>query len=142
MIYRKLPHRDEKISILGLGANDFAENGDPGENLKTYEMAIDNGITLFDLAGGNEEPFEPLGKAIKGKRDQVYLQMHFGADYTQYKYGWTQDLKKIEESVELQMRKLNTDYVDFGFIHCLDKLEEIEKAVNGGTLAMLQKYKE
>ncbi len=55
MIYRKLPHGNEKTSILGLGANGLAENGDPGEIL------------------------------MKGKRYQVYLQVHFGADYTQCK---------------------------------------------------------
>lgn len=60
MIYRKLPHGGEDIGILGLGANGFAMNGDPGETLYTYETAIDSGINLFDLAGGNEEPFAPL----------------------------------------------------------------------------------
>lgn len=59
MIYRKLPHGGEDIGILGLGANGLAMNGDPGETLYTYETAIDSGINLFDLAGGNEEPFAP-----------------------------------------------------------------------------------
>lgn len=65
MIYRKLPHGDEKISILGLGANGLAENGDPGEILCTCEMAIERGINLFDLAGENAQPFAPLGCAMK-----------------------------------------------------------------------------
>lgn len=142
MIYRKLPHGDEQISILGLGANGLAENGDPGEILCTYEMAIDQGVNLFDLAGENAHPFGPLGCAMKGKRDRVYLQVHFGADYTQCKYGWTQDVKKIEKSVEFQLRKLQTDYIDFGFIHCLDQPDELDKAINNGILDLVQKYKQ
>lgn len=142
MLYRKLPHGGENISILGLGANGVAANGAPGEIMCTYEMAIEHGINLFDLAGENAQPFAPLGCAMKGKRDKVYLQVHFGSDYTECKYGWTQDPKKIQESVEMQLRKLNTDYIDFGFIHCLDQPEEFDKAESRGIIRMVQRFKE
>lgn len=141
MIYRKLPHGDEQISILGLGANGVAENGDLSEMQVIYEMAIESGINFFDMAGENVEPFAPLGHAMKGRRDKVYVQLHFGADYMQYKYGWTMDVKRIQKSVELQMEKLQTDYIDFGYIHCLDEEQELDKAIHGGILAMVQQYK-
>lgn len=142
MIYRKLPHGEEQISILGLGANGLAENCDPGEIFATYEMAIENGINFFDMAGENVEPFAPLGCVMKGKRDKVYVQIHFGADYTEYKYGWTMDVKRIQRSVELQMQKLKTDYIDFGYIHCLDEDKDLDRAIHGGILDMVQQYKQ
>lgn len=101
-------------------------------------MAIERGINFFDLAGANAEPFVPLGKAIKGKRDKVYLQVHFGADYSDYKYGWTMDTKKIAKVVEQQFKALDTDYADFGFIQCIDQIAELERAVNGGILQSLR----
>ena len=36
--------------------------------------------------------FAVYGKALQGIRDKVYLQIHFGADYTSGEYGWTTDL--------------------------------------------------
>lgn len=36
--------------------------------------------------------FAAYGKALQGIRDKVYLQIHFGADYTSGEYGWTTDL--------------------------------------------------
>lgn len=115
-----------KISVLGLEANGLAENSNTKEIQSTYEMAIERGINFFDLAGANAEPFVPLGKAIKGKRDKVYLQVHFGADYSDYKYGWTMDTKKIVKVVEQQFKALDTDYADFGFIQCIDQIAELE----------------
>lgn len=141
MLYRTLPRGGEQISILGLGANGLAENKKPEEIQPTVEMAIEMGVNFFDLAGGNAEPFVPIGKAIKGRRDKVYLQMHFGADYSRHNYGWTMNVSKIEHSVEEQFRALDTDYTDFGFIHCIDEEEDLEKVVNGGILDMIQKYK-
>ena len=36
--------------------------------------------------------FAAYGKALQGIRDKVYLQIHFGADYTSGEYGWATDL--------------------------------------------------
>ena len=60
--------------------------------------------------------------------------MHFGADYHTGKYGWTQDLEEIKRSISWQLEALQTDYIDFGFIHCVDELADLEKAVSGGAL--------
>ena len=52
---------------------------------------------------------------------KLYLQVHFGADYTTGEYGWTTELDEIKKSVNWQLKNLQTDYIDFGFIHCLDE---------------------
>ena len=63
----------------------------------------------------------PHYKALEGIRDKVYLQIHFGADYTSGEYGWTTDLTEIKRSVAWQLEKLRTDYIDVGFIHPTQK---------------------
>ena len=142
MKYRTLPRTGNRIGILGLGANGIAVNGDPEEARLTYEMAIENGISLFDLAGSNDLPFKALGEAMKGKRDQVFVQAHFGADYTHGEYGWTMDLDTIRKSLAHQLESLQTDYIDYGFIHCLDQPEEFEKALNEGLVDLVKDWQQ
>ena len=79
--------------------------------------------------------------ALAGCREKAYLQVHFGADYHTGKYGWTQDLEEIKRSISWQLEALQTDYIDFGFIHCVDELADLEKAVSGGALDYIQSLK-
>ena len=57
---------------------------------------------------------QAFGRAVSGWRDQVYFQVHFGAEYSTGKYGWTTDLDTVKRSVEWQLSALRTDYIDFG----------------------------
>ena len=90
---------------------------------------------------GDAAPFTAYGKALAGCREKAYLQVHFGADYHTGKYGWTQDLEQIKRSIAWQLDALRTDYIDFGFIHCVDELSDLEKAVSGGVLDYIQALK-
>lgn len=80
MEYRILPHGKEKISTLGLGMSGI-QNSSPKEIEKVIQKAIKNGITFFDLCAGGKSVYEPFGRAMLGRREQVYLQVHFGAVY-------------------------------------------------------------
>lgn len=65
-------------------------------------------------------------------RDKVYFQIHFGANYETGMYGWTTNLNTIKRSIEWQLKALQTDYIDFGFIHCIDEsadLHEVESFI-------------
>ena len=64
-----------------------------------------------------------VGEALKGRRDTIYLQIHFKGNVLLGEYGWTTDLKRIKESIQWQLDCLQTDYIDFGFIHCIDEEE-------------------
>ncbi len=68
------------------------------------------------------------------------MQVHFGADYTSGEYGWTTSLKKIKESVRWQMEKLRTDYIDFGFIHCMDEERDLNTYIKNGVLTVVPGY--
>ena len=100
MEYRKLPHGEEQISILGLGASSIGASGDK-EIRATAELAMEKGINFFDMASADAAPFAAYGAAMAGQRDKVYFQIHFGANYQGGKYGWTTDLDTIKRSVEL-----------------------------------------
>lgn len=133
MEYRVLPHGGEKISVIGMGASVIGARPE-SEIIATVCGAMARGVNFFDLAGGHAAIFPAYGKALQGVREQVYLQIHFGADYTTGEYGWTTDLKKIRAAVQWQLDKLQTDYIDFGFIHCLDEQKDLEDYRRNGVL--------
>lgn len=140
MEYRKLPKGTEEISILGLGNSSMGGAGEK-EIEASVSMAVENGINYFDMAAADSAPFAPFGRAVKGCRDKVHFQIHFGAEYTTGTYGWTLNLEKIKKSVDWQLKMLRTDYIDFGFIHCIDEDADLKKVVDGGTLEYMKKLK-
>ncbi|HJF93642.1 MAG TPA: aldo/keto reductase [Lachnoclostridium phocaeense] len=68
--------------------------------------------------------------------------MHFGAEYRTGKYGWTLSLERIKKSVDWQLKNLKTDYIDFGFVHCIDEEADLRKVLEGGTLDYMKQLKE
>ena len=120
MEYRMLPHGGEKIGVIGMGSSVVGAQKE-ADIIKTVRAAFDLGVNYFDMAGGHATIFPAYGKALHDIRSQVYLQVHFGADYTTGEYGWTTELDEIKKSVDWQLKNLQTDYIDFGFIHCLDE---------------------
>ena len=133
MEYRKLPHGTEFISTLGLGSGGLVGASD-GEIEAVVAKAIDNGINFFDLCAGAANVFAPFGRAIVGKRDKVYFQLHFGAVYKNGEYGWSRNLDEIERTFAWETEQLGTDRVDFGFLHCIDEEEDWRQIVDNGIL--------
>lgn len=113
MEYRTLLHGGERISVIGMGASVIGERPEQ-EIIDTVRAAYALGVNYFDLAAGHAAVFGAYGKAFEGIRDKVYLQIHFGADYTTGEYGWTTKLDEIRRSVAWQLEQLRTDYIDFG----------------------------
>ena len=140
MEYRTLPHGDARISVIGLGTSSIGE-ADEKEIIETIRMALDHGINYIDMASGHAAAFSGVGKAIAGRRDQVYLQIHFGADYTSGEYGWTTDPDKVRKAVAWQLKMLQTDYIDFGFIHCIDEESDLRTVQENGIIDAILELK-
>lgn len=140
MEYRKLPHGEEKISILGLGTSSIGMASERDIE-QTVAYAVEQGVNYFDMASADAKPFAAYGRALEGCRKQVYLQVHFGADYHTGKYGWTVKLDDIKRSVEWQLKNLRTDYIDFGFVHCIDEMCDLERIMENGVLDYIEQMK-
>lgn len=140
MEYRKLPHGEEEISVIGIGTSSIGQSGEK-EIEATANLALEKGINYFDLASADAAPFAPFGRAVRGCRKDVYFQLHFGADYAGGKYGWSLDPDTIRRSVDLQLQALQTDYIDFAFIHCLDTMADVDKYIAAGILDHIQSLK-
>ena len=136
MKYRKLPHGNEQISVVGMGSSVVGAQDERGI-VETVDFALAHGVNYFDMAGGHASIFPAYGKALEGRRDQALLQVHFGADYTSGEYGWNPEPDAVKRSIEWQLKNLRTDYIDFGFMHCLDEEDDLNQYVDSGVLAWL-----
>lgn len=141
MDYRKLPRGEERISVLGLGMGGIQGCSDD-EIEQVIRKAIGYGLNFFDLCGGGKNVYEPFGKAIQGNREKIYVQMHFGAVYNDKgEYGWSRNFDEIKKTVDWELKALNTDYMDFGFLHCVDGDEDLDKLVSIGVFDYLKELK-
>ncbi len=140
MEYRKLPKGTEQISIIGIGSSAIGM-ADEKEIEETIALALESGVNYFDMASADAAPFPAYGRAISGNRDRVYFQIHFGANYKTGKYSWTTKLDEIKRSVDWQLKSLKTDYIDFGFIHCIDEQTDWNQIMSNGVLDYIQQLK-
>ena len=138
MEYRKLPRGGENISILGLGTSSIGMAGEK-EIEAAMAAALEAGINFFDMASADAAPFPAYGKAIAGVREKLYFQIHFGANYQGGKYSWTTNLDTIKRSIDWQLSALGTDYIDFGFLHCIDEESDLDMVLKDGVLEYIQK---
>ncbi|WP_314724579.1 aldo/keto reductase [Enterocloster bolteae] len=141
MEYRKLPHGGDAVSIIGLGTSSIQTAGEQ-EIEETVCYALERGINYFDMASAEEKPFAAYGRALAGNRDKAYFQIHFGADYAAGTYGWTTNLDVIKRSVDWQLHALQTDYIDFGFIHCIDETADLQRVEKAGIIRYIQELKD
>ena len=142
MEYRKLPHGTEQIGVVGLGTGGIHNNTDE-EIEAIIRKAIEGGINFFDLCAGGANVYAPFGKAIKGQRDKVYFQLHFGAVYKDSgEYGWSRDLERIKKTFAWELENLGTDYIDFGFLHCIDEDKDFEEIKQSGIFDYVLSLKE
>ena len=140
MEYRRLPRGLDEISVIGLGSGSLT--GTKAEMTEILKTAIEHGINYFDMAPSEKAPFASYAYAFHGRREQVIIQMHFGAIYKDGKYGWTRNLEDIRKQFEWQLKLLNTDYTDMGFLHCVDDWEDLNTVMSAGLWDYMKTLKQ
>lgn len=141
MRYREHLKTGDFISEIGFGSSYIFEV-EENKAIETLRYAYEKGINYFDLAAGGAAAFPKYGKAFHDIRDKVFFQIHFGADYTTGDYGWSLDLETVKKSINWQLEQLQTDYIDYGFIHCQDELSDWQTYKKNGVLEYILDLKE
>ncbi|RDY23541.1 aldo/keto reductase [Romboutsia maritimum] len=140
MIYRKLGKTNELVSLLGFGCMRFPQIGSKIDEEKSYEMirdAIDNGVNYIDTAypyhDGESEPF--VGRVLKGGyREKVNLA-------TKLPTWLINSREDMDKYFQEQLKRLQTDYIDFYLIHNLNK-DNYKYIKDKGLFEFLDKIKE
>lgn len=141
MEYRIHQKTKDSISVIGLGTSYISEASEK-EAVEALLFAHEKGINYADLATAGAKTFAYYGKAFEGLRKDMFYQVHFGANYETGEYGWTTCLEKVKKQVDWMLDNLKTDYVDYGFIHCLDTASDWQAYQENGVLAYLLEMKE
>jgi aryl-alcohol dehydrogenase-like predicted oxidoreductase len=130
---RKLGSQGLEVSALGLGCMGMSQSygpADEAESIATLHRAIELGCTFFDTAE-NYGPFtneELLGRAFKGRRDQVVIATKFGSRFDDNRIvGADSRPEHIREAVEGCLRRLGTDFIDLLYQHRVDRTVPIEE---------------
>jgi aryl-alcohol dehydrogenase-like predicted oxidoreductase len=125
--YRRLGNSGLVVSVVGIGCNNFGRKVDDAGTRAVVDAAIENGVNLFDTAdiygnppGASESA---LGKALKGRRDDVIVATKFGMDMSGSNgadRGARGARSYIVKAVEASLRRLDTDYIDLYQMHAPD----------------------
>ena len=142
---RTLGKNGPNVSALGLGCmgmSDFYGPRDDAESIATLHHALDHGITLLDTADmyGPFTNEQLVGKAIKDRRDQVFLATKFGvvrdaSDPT--KRGISGRPEYVRSACDASLKRLGVDHIDLYYQHRVDLETPIEDTV--GAMADLVK---
>jgi aryl-alcohol dehydrogenase-like predicted oxidoreductase len=130
---RKLGRQGLEVSAIGLGCMGMSQSygpADESESIATLHRAIALGCTFFDTAE-NYGPFtneELLGRAFKGRRNQVVIATKFGSRFEGNQIaGFDSRPETILRVVEGCLHRLNTDHIDLLYQHRVDPAVPIEE---------------
>lgn len=132
MEYRNLGKSGLKVSLVGIGCNNFGGRCDAAKTKEVVNTALDCDINFFDTAdmyGPRGLSEEYLGKAIAGKRDELIIATKFANPMGEGDLMRGASRRYIMQAVEASLRRLNTDYIDLYQQHAPDKNTPIEETL-------------
>ena len=132
MQLRNLGRSGLRVSVVGLGCNNFGGRIDLEASRKVVHKALDLGITLFDTAdtygnfGGSETC---LGEILGARRKDIVLASKFGMAMNAEGTIKGASRRYIMSEVETSLKRLKTDWLDLYQLHAPDPLTPIEETL-------------
>jgi aryl-alcohol dehydrogenase-like predicted oxidoreductase len=135
MEQRKIGTQGLAAGAIGLGcmgmSHAYGTPGDETESIATIHRALDCGVTMLDTAEvyGPYTNEELVGKAIRGRRDQVVLATKFGFVMGSGLSGLDGSPANARRALEGSLRRLGVDVIDLYYLHRRDPAVPIEETV-------------
>ena len=132
MEYRNLGSSGLRVSLVGLGCNNFGMRLDLEQTRAVVDRAFDLGITLFDTAdmyGGRGGSEAQLGKILGHRRKDIVLASKFGMAMSDDGTKIGASRRYIMSAVEDSLRRLKTDWIDLYQLHQPDPLTPLDETM-------------
>ena len=134
MEYRPLGRTGIQVSPYALGTMNFGAmfNTDADQATGLIHRALDAGINLIDTADvySRGESEEIVGRALKGRRDEVVLATKFSNPMGETPNQRGGSRRWITRAVEDSLRRLGTDYIDLYQYHYLDTTTDLQETLS------------
>jgi predicted aldo/keto reductase-like oxidoreductase len=120
------------VTRIGLGGIPIQRLSED-EAVKVVQRCIDLGINFIDTANSYTVSEGYIGKAIKGRRDDVFIATKTGA----------READEVEKHLDLSLQRLNTDHIDLYQFHGVSDQASLDKilAPEGGLYEVFEKAK-
>jgi aryl-alcohol dehydrogenase-like predicted oxidoreductase len=132
--YRTLGRTGIKVTPFALGAMMFGAGGNPDhdDSIRIIHKALDAGINVVDTADvySQGESEEIVGKALKGRRDDVVLATKAGLPMGDGPNQRGASRRWLMTEIENSLRRLQTDYIDLYQVHRPDPGTDIEETLS------------
>lgn len=121
-----------RVSVVGLGCNNFGAKLDLEGSRKVIHKALDAGITLFDTAdmyGGRGGSEKIIGEVLGARRKDIVLATKFGWEMDDEGRKRGASRRYIMSAVEDSLKRLKTDWIDLYQYHKPDALTPLEETM-------------
>jgi aryl-alcohol dehydrogenase-like predicted oxidoreductase len=133
---RRLGSGGPEVSAIGLGCmgmSEFYGAGDDSESIATIHHSLDRGVTFLDTADmyGSGRNEELVGKAIRDRRDEVFLATKFGnVRGPNGEFGGVRgDPEYVRQACDASLKRLGVEQIDLYYQHRVDVNVPIEDTV-------------
>ncbi|RWZ46260.1 aldo/keto reductase [Labedella phragmitis] len=135
MHYRSLGRTGIEVSPFALGAMMFSSfgNSDQVDVDRIVGRALDAGVNLVDTADAYGDSEEMVGRALKGRRDEVVLASKFSRPIGEDVNHQGGSRRWIMTAVENSLRRLQTDHLDLYQMHRPDPRTDIDETLSALT---------
>ncbi len=131
MKYRRLGRSGLKVSVVGLGGNNFGGACSEEASVTVVRKALDLGINIIDTADGYSHGVseEYVGKAVAGRRQEAIVATKVVGQMGEGPNDRGASRQHLMDGCEQSLRRLGTDYIDLYQLHRWDPETPIEESM-------------